>query len=108
MPLALSKASVTTQADDSALYTSASIASEITATLNKYLQSVSEWVARNKLVLSISKSTSVVFWTNNSLNPKPKINLIMNSVEIKQVEVTKLLEEPWILNCHSQKMFIQD
>ena len=42
--------------DDSTLYTSANKATEMTATLNKELQLVSEWMARNKLVLSISKT----------------------------------------------------
>jgi hypothetical protein len=36
-------------ADDSTLYTSATTATEITATLNKELQLVSEWVARKNL-----------------------------------------------------------
>jgi hypothetical protein len=54
MPLALSKASVSMYADASTLYTSATTATEMTATL-KELQLVSEWVARNKLVLNISK-----------------------------------------------------
>ena len=39
--------------DDSTLYTSATIATEMTVTLNKELQLVSEWVERNKLVLNI-------------------------------------------------------
>jgi hypothetical protein len=55
MPLALSKASVSMYADDSTPYMSATTATEMTATLNKELQLVSEWVARNKLVLNISK-----------------------------------------------------
>jgi hypothetical protein len=42
---------------------------KMTATLNKELQLVSEWVARNKLVLNISKMKSI--GTNYSLNPKP-------------------------------------
>ena len=59
------------------------------ATLNKNLQFVSEWVARNKLVLNISKTKSIVFGTNHSLNPKPQLNLVINNVEIEHVEVTK-------------------
>ena len=39
-------------ADDSTLYTSATTVTEMTATL-KELQLVTEWVARNKLVLNI-------------------------------------------------------
>ena len=49
MPLALSEASVSMYADDSTLYMSATAATEMTATLNKDLQLVSEWVERNKL-----------------------------------------------------------
>ena len=45
-------------------------------------------MARNKLVLNFSKSKSIVFGTNHSLNPKPQLNLVINHVE---VEVTKLL-----------------
>ena len=55
-------------ADDSTLYTSATAATEMTATLNKELQLVSMWVARNKLALNISKTKSIVFGTNHSLN----------------------------------------
>ena len=91
MLLALSKASVSMYADDSTLYMSATTATEMTATLNKELQLVSEWVARNKLVLNISKTKSIVFGTNQSLNPKSQLNLIINNVEIEQVEVTKLI-----------------
>jgi hypothetical protein len=78
-------------ADDSTLYMSAITACEFTATLNEELQSVSEWVARNKLVLNISKTKSIVFGTNHSLNPKPQLNIVMNNVEIEPVELTKLL-----------------
>ena len=65
-------------ADDSTLY-------------NKELRLVSDRVARNKLVLNISKTKSIVFGTNHSLNPKPQLNLVINNVEIEQVKVTKLL-----------------
>ena len=78
-------------ADDSTLYTSATTATEMTATLNKELLLVSEWVARNKLALNISKTKSIVFGTKYSLNLKPQVNLVINHVEIEQVEMTKLL-----------------
>ena len=52
------------------------------------MQLVSEWVARNKLALNISKTKMIVFGTNHSLYAKPKLNLVINIVEI---EVTKLL-----------------
>ena len=68
-------------------YTSATTATEITATLNKELQLVSEWVTKNKLLLLISKTKSFIFVTNHSLT----LNLVMNNVVIEQVEMTKLL-----------------
>ena len=49
--------------DDSTLYTSATTATEMTATLNKELQLVSEWVARNKFALNISTTKGIVFGT---------------------------------------------
>jgi hypothetical protein len=51
------------------------------------LQSVWEWVASNKLVLSISKTKSIVFGTNHSLSSRPQLN----GVAVEQVEETKLL-----------------
>ena len=47
LPLALRKVRVSIY--DSTIYMSATTATEMTATLNKELQLVSEWVARNKL-----------------------------------------------------------
>ena len=62
-------------ADDSTLYTSATTVTEMTPTLNKELQLVS----------------------NHSLKLKPQLNLVINNVEIEQVEMTKLLGV--ILHC---------
>jgi hypothetical protein len=78
-------------ADDSTLYTSTTPVTEMTATLNKELQLVSEWVARNRSALNISKTKSIVFVTKHALNPKPQLNIVLNNVEIEQVEMTKLL-----------------
>ncbi|CDQ60518.1 unnamed protein product [Oncorhynchus mykiss] len=91
MPMTLSKVRVSMYVDDSTLYTSAATATEMTATLNKELQLVSEWVARNKLALNTSKTKSIVFGTKYSLNPKPQLIIVINHVEIEQVEMTKLL-----------------
>ena len=67
-------------ADDSTQYLTATTASEITATLNKELQSVLEWVARNKLVLNISKTKTIVFGTNHSLSTGPQLDLVHTHV----------------------------
>jgi hypothetical protein len=74
--------------DDSTQYMSATTATEMTATLNKELQFVSEWMAKNTFVLNISKTKSIVFGKNHSLNSKPQLNLVMNNVEIEHVDVT--------------------
>ena len=59
-------------ADDSTIYMSATTATEMTATLNKELQLVSEWMAMNKLALDISKTKSTVFGIKHSLNTKSR------------------------------------
>ena len=48
-------------------------------------------MASNKLVINISKTKSIVFGTNHSLNSRPQLNLVMNGVAVEQVEETKLL-----------------
>ena len=78
IPLALSKACVS-------MYACVSIATEMTVTLNKELQLVSEWVTRNKLVQNISKTKSIIFGTNHSLNSKPQLNLVMNMMASKRM-----------------------
>jgi hypothetical protein len=92
----------------------------MTATLNKDMQLVSEWVARNKLALNIYTTKIrnklalniyttkiIVFGPNDSLNPKPQQHLVMNNVNIEQVEVTKLLGVTLYYNYHGQNMVIQ-
>ena len=48
LPLALTKACVSMYADDTKIYMYAPTVNEITATLNKELQAVIEWVTNNK------------------------------------------------------------
>ena len=55
----MSKARVSMYADVSTLYMPATTVTEMTATLNKELQLVSEWVARNELVLHFSKTKAL-------------------------------------------------
>ena len=59
LPLAFNKAGVSMFADDSTINASATTANEVTETLNKELESVSEWVASTKLVLNISKTKTM-------------------------------------------------
>lgn len=90
-PLALKKAYVSMYSDDITIYMNATTVNEITATLNKELQTVLEWVTSNKLALNITKTKSIVFGTNHSLSSKPQLNLRLNSAVVEQVEETKLL-----------------
>ena len=62
-------------AADCTLYTSAPTASEFIETLSKELQSVSEWVINNKLVLNTFKTKSIVFGSMHSLRPKPHMEV---------------------------------
>ena len=41
--------------------------------------------------LKHTKNKSIVFGTNHSLRNKPKLNLMLNKMNIEQVEETKLL-----------------
>jgi hypothetical protein len=43
------------------------------------------------MVLNISKTKSIIFGTNHSLNAKPRLDLLLNNVAIEQVEETNLL-----------------
>jgi hypothetical protein len=81
---------VSMYADDSTLCQQSQLVKSL-QTYTKSRMSVLLWVASDKLVLNISKTKSIVFSTNNSLSFRPQLNLIMNSVAVKQVEETKLL-----------------
>jgi hypothetical protein len=70
---------------------SAHKASELTDIKNKALQSISEWVIINQLVLNTSKKKSIVFGSKRSLRPKPQLELCIKGVTIEQVEEAELL-----------------
>ena len=61
------KACVSTYADDTTICTYAPSVNEITACLNRELQTAPEWVTSSKLVLNISKTKSIVFGTSHAL-----------------------------------------
>ena len=48
-------------------------------------------MASNKPVLNISKTRSIVFGSNHSINSRPQLNLVMNGVAVELVEETKSL-----------------
>jgi hypothetical protein len=86
LPLLLQVDKSILNADDCTLYTSTTTASELTESLSKVLQSVSEWVINNKLVLSASETKSIVFGSKHPLRPKPQLELCIKGVTIEQVE----------------------
>ena len=55
-------------ADDSALLASSSDVSEIEEILKRELESVSEWLAENRLSLQLGKTELIMFVSNKRLN----------------------------------------
>lgn len=91
LPLVLNKAIIAMYADDSTIYTSALTTNKLDTVLNAELQSVVEWVKRNKLVMNVSKTSSMVLGSNHTISKNPELNLRINDVCINQVHETKLL-----------------
>ena len=77
-------------ANDYTLYRSASTASELSESLSKELQSVSEWKNNNKLVINISKTKIIEFGSKHSIRHKPQLELCIKGVTIEQVEEVEL------------------
>jgi hypothetical protein len=67
LSLVLHKARRTMYVDDSTLYMSAPLASELTKNINKEFQSVSQRVINNILVLNTSTTKNIVFGSKHSL-----------------------------------------
>lgn len=61
-----------------------------TAILNANLKLAVDWINSNILILS--KTTNMAMGTNHSLSSKPKLNLAINNMLIKQVEESKHVE----------------
>ena len=91
LPLVLQKASISMYADDSTIYLAEAKISDLNINLDRELKLVLDWINSNKLILNVSKTTSVVIGTNYSLCLKPKLDLSISNMLIKQVEETKLL-----------------
>ena len=78
-------------ADDYTIWLSAPTCSELNISLQQELQSVVEWIRKNKLVLNVLKTNSIIFGTTHTLQLQPELNLVINNVPVKQVQETKLL-----------------
>ena len=78
-------------AEDSALLASSSDVSEIEEILKRELESVSEWLAENRLSLHIGKTESILFGSNKRLAKCKELNITCNGIDIESgSEVTYL------------------
>lgn len=91
LPHVLKKTSISMYADDSTIYTSGATASELNVILNSELRSVVEWINKNKLVLNVSKTNSIIIGSNYAISKMPGLNICINNVVVEQVQETKLL-----------------
>ena len=69
-------------ADDSALLASSSDVSEIEEILKRELESVSEWLAENRLSLHLGKTESILFGSNKRLAKCKELNITCNGINI--------------------------
>ena len=69
-------------ADDSALLASSSDVSEIEEILKRELESVSEWLAENRLSLHLGKTESILFGSNKRLAKCKELNITCNGIDI--------------------------
>lgn len=73
LPLVLNKANIAMFVDDSTIYMSALTTNTLDTVLNDELHSVVDWVKRNKLVLNISKTNSMVLGSNHIISKKSRV-----------------------------------
>ena len=69
-------------ADDSALLASSSDVSEIEEILKLELESVSKWLAENRLSLHLGKTESFLFGSNKRLAKCKELNITCNGIDI--------------------------
>ena len=85
------KATVQMYADDSTLYYAAKTVSELDNVLSTELNMVFDWIKRNKMVLNISKTKSIILGSSHKLSSTPKMSLNLSGEPIEQVDKVKLL-----------------
>ena len=79
-------------ADDSTMFCAASTCKELTDVLCKELQTVSDWVEDQKLLLKITKTKCmVIIGTRRRIARDSCLNLSMGGIPIEQVMKMKLL-----------------
>jgi len=77
-------------ADDYNIYLSSKTLSHLVVTLNCELKSVAEWMKRNRLALSISK-TNFILSHSSKLKPNRSLRIKIDDAPFKQVDSTKYL-----------------
>ena len=91
LPYVLEQRKVVMYVDESTLFCAASTCKELTDVLCKELQTVSDWVEENKLVLNITKTKCMVIGTRRKIARDSCLNLSMGGIPIEQVRNIKLL-----------------
>ncbi len=64
---------------------------ELDSVLNEELLSVVKWVHRNKLVLNVFRTKSMIIESNYTISKNPELHLTISDVSIKQLHETELL-----------------
>ena len=92
MPYVLSKATLTMFADDSTLYYAGPTCSELNQVLSCEMKKLQNWIKKNKLILNISKTMSIIFGSKHRVSDNPIMNIQVNGQTIQQEKKVKLLE----------------
>ena len=87
----LSEGSISLYADDTAISVTDSNPAAMQLKLEHVLQEISTWYRINKLAVNLQKSNLMFFGTPVLLDRMRNMELVLNGVEIKKVEVFKYL-----------------
>ena len=91
MPSVLDTASITLYADDSTPYQAAKNVNLISENLQNDLSNVEEWTRKNRLVLNVDKTKSILIGSRQRIKAAQPLNLCMKNESITQYSCVKLL-----------------
>ena len=91
LPSVVKNSSIVMHADDSTMYYGAKTFHELNEVLSKELDIVHKWMLRNKLVLNITKTQSIILGTKQKVATMPNLDLHIANELIQQVDKIKLL-----------------
>ena len=91
LPSVLDTASITLYADDSTPYHVAEDVNLISENLNNDLLNVEEWIQKNRLVLNVEKTKSILIGGRQRIKVAQPLNLSMKHKSITQYSCVKLL-----------------